>query len=394
MKDLIDKLHDIYRDCEPYDPFDAVTEITKFLFLKYVNDVNRWNRLNMDYIRRQLREHPGKSVRKIFNEMLEDALSYYRGVPELREFNIRNDETFLHFVKVLQGYTLDYIGWDVLGSAYERLLQTLFRGQLGQFFTPRPVINFMVELANPRIDPETGSFDSVIDPFAGSCGFLVYYIMKAKSKGALKEVSQRVMGIEKSPRIAFVGAVNLLIHGGDPRKVHVDDTLRQVPQKKLSDGTELGNYDVVLTNPPFGSEVRDKSIVAYYSESRGVNHNEIEAVSLWAMLDLVKEGGKIVTVVPESLMKNPEFSDLRSRLKKEAVIRAYISLPLSAFLAYGSSMKTGVLYIVKRGEGVKEGRVFFDSARYVGIDRVGNPIEKNDLPLILQRFKLFEEGKI
>jgi type I restriction enzyme M protein len=394
MRDLIDRLHDIYRDCEPYDPFDAVTEITKILFLKYVDDMKQWNRLNMDYVRRQLIEHPGKDVRGIFNELLKDAIAEYKGVPELREFNIRNNETFTSFAKELQGYTLDYIGLDILGDAYERLLQVLFRGQLGQFFTPRPIIKFMVELANPRIDPETGSFDSMIDPFAGSCGFLIYYLIRAKDKNALREASRRVIGIEKSPRIAFVGSVNLLIHGGDPRSVHVDDTLRQVPQGKLSDGTKLGGYDVILTNPPFGSKVRDEKVVAYYNEGRGLSYNEIEALSLWAMLDLVKEGGKVVTVVPESLVKNPEFSSLRRQLRKEAVIKAYISLPLSAFLAYGSSMKTGVLYLVKRGGETNEDRVFFDSARYVGIDKNGDPIRENDLPLILQRFRLFEEGKI
>jgi type I restriction enzyme M protein len=110
------------------------------------------------------------------------------------------------------------------------------------------------------------------------------------------------------------------------------------------------------------------------------------------MLDLAREGGKIVTVVPESLVKDPKFSDFRRLVKEEAIVKAYISLPLSAFYAYGSTIKTGVLYLVKRGPDVEEHKVFFDCARYVGIDRAGRKIEKNDLPMILERFKSFERG--
>jgi len=149
----------------------------------------------------------------------------------------------------------------------------------------------------------------------------------------------------------------------------------------------------VITNPPFGSRVRSGDILDSFRK-RGLNYSESEVLALRVMLDLAREGGKVVTVVPESLVKDPKFSRFRRLVEKEAVVKAYVSLPLSAFYTYGSTIKTGILYLVKRGPNVRGHKVFFDCARYVGIDRAGRRIERNDLPIILERFRSFERGAL
>jgi type I restriction enzyme M protein len=380
-------LHDIYRDYEPYDPLDAVVEITKILFLKLADEKSGEERLTMRYIREESSRHPGKTERDIFDDLLKDRASEYH-LTELK-FNVKNVKTLIEMTRALEGLRIrDEL--DVLGEAYEGMLKDLFRGQLGQFFTPRTIVEFMVELTNPVADIEVGLFDRIIDPFAGSCGFLIYHLKRLKGN-ALKKASGVVLGIEKSPRIGFVGAINLFLHGGNPNNVIVNDSFRYDKKGRIGGVAEPCNWDVVITNPPFGSRVRSDDILKDF-EARGWDCSESEALALRVMLDLAKEGGKIVTVVPESLVKDPKFSKLRRLIRKEAIVKAYISLPLSAFYAYGSTIKTGVLYLVKRGSNVKEQKVFFDCARYVGIDRTGRRIEKNDLPVILERFKSLERG--
>jgi len=390
IRNLIDNLHDIYRDCEPYDPFNAVTEITKFLFLKLVDDEQGWQRLNMRYVRRSLRQHKGKTLKEIYDELLKDAAATC-GVTWLKSFDIKDPTTLVKMTEKVQGIKISDRDRDIIGEAYERLLQVLFRGQIGQFFTPRPVVKFMVELADPIADEETGAIDRVIDPFVGSAGFLIYRLKRIKNDKIREKASEKLLGIDKSPRIAFVGAVNLFLHGGDPRRILEGDSFKYSDVGLIDGKVRFGEWDIVLTNPPFGSRVRSDDILRMFRD-RGLDYAESEALALEVMLDLVREGGKIVTIVPESLMKNPKFSRFRQHMRKKAVIKAYISLPLSAFYAYGSTMKTGVLYIVKRGRNVKNGKVFFDCARYVGIDKTGRTINKNDLDAILARFKQFEKG--
>jgi len=179
--------------------------------------------LTMRYIRGESSSHASKTQIEVFNELLRDRAKEY-SLSGLEKFNVKDVKTLTKMTEALEGLKIgDEL--DVLGEAYEEILKDLFRGQLGQFFTPRTIVEFMVGLANPVVDAEEGCFDRIIDPFAGSCGFLIYYLKRLKGN-VLRRVSRALLGIEKSPRIAFVGALNLFLHCGDPARVVVSDAFR------------------------------------------------------------------------------------------------------------------------------------------------------------------------
>ena len=123
-------------------------------------------------------------------------------------------------------------GLDLFGLAYERFFPELFKGERGQYFTPRPLVELMVRLA------DLGDRDRVLDPTCGSGGFLV----AAMDRGA------SIDGIELDPELVALARLNVALHGGDPARVQPGDLFRL---------ERSGGWSVVLANPPYSLEVRD-----------------------------------------------------------------------------------------------------------------------------------------
>ena len=309
---LLYKCHNIIRNNDKLSPEAAFDEISKILFIKIRYE--RDNNLGQIFSKERFTQNKQK-YEELNEEMgVKDAKPFYQNLFEKTKQDFKEDNlfdpndtiriretSFEKIVEELQIYNLSHTSDDVKGIAFEKFLGRTFRGELGQFFTPRTIVEFMVA----ALDPQEGEY--VCDPCCGSGGFLIrafeyvreqieseleerkeeikaqlipdnYDDLKAKDqeaidakvsdafakmnyevdisneKGRLRSLSFNcIYGTDANPRMARTAKMNMIMHGDGHGGVHHHDGLLNV------NGIWDGRFDVILTNPPFGSRV-DKDI--------------------------------------------------------------------------------------------------------------------------------------
>lgn len=212
---------------------------------------------------------------------------------------------------------------DLFGLAYERFFTDLFKGERGQYFTPRPLVELVADLAQVR--PR----DRVLDPTCGSGGFLV----AALARGA------DVDGVEVDPDLVALARLNVALHGGNPRGVRAADFFRDPPDDA---------WDVVLANPPFSVDVDDPEVLARYELGRGRARVASDALFLEAALARLRPGGRLVTVLPYSVLTGAASAPVRAWVERMAVREAVISLPEGLFRPFGGTPTRACVVALRR----------------------------------------------
>ena len=230
-----------------------------------------------------------------------------------------------------------------LAHLYESMLREMrdAAGDSGEFYTPRPVIRFIVQQAHPHLG------EKVLDPAAGTGGFLVeaYEYLKPQVKSVedrrrLQE--ETLFGIEKKPMPYLLGMMNLLLHGLDRPNLLRDNALRN----PLVQITDKARYDVIMTNPPFGGE-EEKGIQDNFPE--GTRTSETALLFLQFIMRSLKRGGRCGMVVPNGTL----FGDgVCARVKKELLenfnLHTIVRLPNGVFAPY-TSIPTNLLFFDRAG---------------------------------------------
>lgn len=212
---------------------------------------------------------------------------------------------------------------DLFGLAYERFFTDLFKGSRGQYFTPRPLVELVADLAEVRPG------ESVLDPTCGSGGFLV----AALARGA------DVDGVEIDPDLVLLARLNLALHGGNPRGVVVGDFFRAPP---------AGEWDVVLANPPFSLDIDDPAVLAGYTLAEGRRSVTSDALFLEAALRRLRPGGRLVTVLPWSMLTGPASAPVRAWVDGVAQREAVVSLPEGVFRPFGGTPTRACVLALRR----------------------------------------------
>lgn len=341
---LLFKCHNIIRNNDKLSPEAAFDEISKILFMKirYERNPDEDNIFSLKQFKKQ-ESHYDKNIRPV-NVRLQGPnmdIPYMDYWFELTKNEFKDDDlfdpnekikikqaSFEAIVKELEIYNLSTTSDDVKGIAFEQFLGRTFRGELGQFFTPRTIVDYMVEI----LDPQEG--ETICDPCCGSGGFLIKAfeyvrskieedIQQAKEKikekyytddfGNLSEKQQEkidhivneqfnmlnaeldinnphsrirklsfdcIFGTDANPRMARTAKMNMIMHGDGHGGVHHHDGLLNV------NGIFDGRFDIILTNPPFGARV-EKSLkiteqdkytdferIAKYTERFGSDYTE------------------------------------------------------------------------------------------------------------------------
>lgn len=230
-----------------------------------------------------------------------------------------------------------------ISHVYEGLLQKLGNENkmAGEFYTPRPVIRFMVYV----IDPHIG--ETVYDPACGSCGFLVeaYEHMKSQEQvtrdyEALQQAT--LFGNEKKPVPALLGTLNLVLHGIIAPRVRRRNTL----EENIRTTTNPERFDVVLTNPPFGG--RENIQIQH---NFPIKSNATELLFLEHIMKKLKsrDGARCALVVPEGTMfRDNAFYEARKELCETLSLFMVVSLPQGTFSPY-SDVKTSLLFFERPG---------------------------------------------
>jgi len=212
---------------------------------------------------------------------------------------------------------------DLFGLAYERFFPEVFKAERGQFFTPRPLVELMADLA------QVGPRDRVLDPTCGSGTFLVV----AKGRGA------DVDGIEVDPELVALCRLNLALHGANPRAVRQADLFREAPTEQ---------WDVILANPPFSVRIDDPLALQNFSLAQGRSRVVSDTLFLAAAHDRLRPGGRLAVVLPRSVFSNDSYAWLRAWLSARFVRRAIVSLPEGIFRPFGGTSARAVVLVLQK----------------------------------------------
>jgi type I restriction-modification system DNA methylase subunit len=272
-----------------------------------------------------------------------------------KEFDIQHQSTYKKIIDKLNSINLSQTEYDVLGNAYEEVIQDIMTGKvLGQFFTQPLVKKMMVKLINPQIHPD-GKIDTCGDPTMGTGGFLITYLQYILQQAKLKNIkpdwnfikSEGLYGKELEPDTYQLAVSNMLISSGHMFE-YLDrgDSIRQPITRK---------FDNILANPPFG--IKGLNYDDFKSSIKGeyVPIKTDNAVSLFiqAIIYMLKIGGKCAVVLPDGQdlfsKTNTTLVAIREYLMKTCDLKEIIYLP-SGIFTY-TTIKTCVFYFIKKREG-------------------------------------------
>jgi type I restriction enzyme M protein len=430
---LLFTCHNIIRNNDKLSPEAAFDEISKILFIKirYERDNSKaqiFSKKQFLSDKESYDRHKSKDSRPFYQQLFESTKEDFKDddlFAETETIKIR-ENSFEAIVEKLEKYNLSTTSDDIKGIAFEQFLGRTFRGELGQFFTPRTVVDFMVEI----LDPQEGEI--ICDPCCGSGGFLIkaFEYVRAKVETEIHQQKEKIkkeyftdefdklsekkkadiegevnglfyklnqeldinnkksrlrvlsydciFGTDANPRMSRTAKMNMIMHGDGHGGVHHNDGLLNV------NGIFENRFDVILTNPPFGSRVEktakiteadkylDEQRILKYKKQYGIDYsNALKQVSdnigenllslyktgtmssltevlfIERCLNLLKPGGRMGIVLPEGVLNNSNLQKVREFVESKAKIALITSIPQDVFIASGATVKPSLLFFKK-----------------------------------------------
>lgn len=291
-----------------------------------------------------------------------------------------SNERIRTIVNYLQEINLSATDLDSKGRAFETFMGSFFRGEFGQYFTPRVIVQFIVESL-----PITNN-SVVLDTSCGSGGFLLHALDKVRRQ-ADKEypdykidiedhkawhdywhtfAEKNLYGIEINEQIARTAKMNMIIHDDGHTNVISVDGL--IPEKEVFEitknkGFKYDSFDFIITNPPFGSNVKEnekhylknfflgKKQVDWldYKNAKISNRNNqsTEVLFIEQCYNYLAEDGYLAAVLPDGILTNSSLQYVRDAIEDWYRLVAVVSMPQTAFSATGAGVKSSVLFVKK-----------------------------------------------
>lgn len=359
-----------------------------------------------------------KRIFSLFGEVKKKYKTIFRGNEEIT----LSDRALSFMVSELARYDFGRTDVDAKGAAYQEIVGNNLRGDRGQYFTPRGAIKLMVEMLDPK------SNERLLDPACGTGGFLVgaiSHLLKAfkeetPSKG--EETSDSLVAADKirhyvddmlfgsdfDPALVRATTMNLMMAAGSTGNVFHLDSL-SFPSghldglKEAKDAIPLGSIDVLMTNPPFGSDIpiTDPGILGSYDLAakwdkdgeggykRGNGYQSAvapEVLFIQRAVEWLKPGGRMGIVLPDGILGNPGDEPIRQWILRNCWVLASVDLPVETFIVEANvNILTSLLFLKRKTQAeIQAGDlgkktdypVFMAVAEKVGVDRRGNLLYK------------------
>jgi len=396
-------------------------EILKELIEENVENINNYRQL--EFRSRGDAHH----TKEVINRLFDKAKKKWTGIFEQSEPLKITDENHLQIcVGFLQNVKLFNSNLQVIDEAFEYLVNKSAKGEKGQYFTPRNVIDMAVYMINPKPD------EYMIDTAAGSCGFTVHTLFnvwqKLQNQGKAnfhnfsnqnltpeqKEYVEKVFGIdfdEKSVRVART--LNMIAGDGKTNVLHLNSLDYTRWNEKLKDREWMRkygegyyrlldlavdrdnpkefNFDIVLANPPFAGDIKDHRLLSNYEVSYKENGKKVTKLSrdilfIERNLDMLKPGGRMAIVLPQGRFNNSSDERIRDYIMERARLIAIVGLDINTFKPH-TGTKTSVLFVQKWNDDPDKGpynpkledyEIFMAVSEKSGKDNSGQEIYKTD----------------
>lgn len=373
---LLFECHSIIRDTDGLHADEALDELCKAIYCKIYDERSVIEKKEDTEFRFQIYGASNTAeVAANIRELYEDARNrdievYSKRIPNYErsrgvfKTNIRLSDIALYkVVEKLQAYSFVDSNADIKGRAFQGVLRSAIRAGMGQYFTPDPIVDLAVKLIKPQPS------DVILDPFCGSGHFLSksldYVISNYADKVDEYTLHQfkffHLHGIEKSDRMVRIAMTDMMLHDDGHTNIRNTDSLLSfenypdILQLEDDDNTNPAVFDIILTNPPFGSlmtqEVMD--MVGRFELGKGKKTLPMEYIGLERCFQFLKPGGKLAIVLPDGLLKNKNSKYVRKWVENVAEIKAVISLPEEAFQSFGAMVKTSLCIFQKLPVGGK-----------------------------------------
>lgn len=415
----------------------AFWELLNLIFCKLYDEKQRFAITNTSYRRRfwvgvkEQNTPEGQAavaarIKAIFEDLKLDSL--YQDVFDGTEAITLSDRGLAYVASEIAKYSFLDATVDVKGTAYETIVSNTLKQSAGQFFTPRNVIKCMVEM----LDPDENM--RVLDPACGSGGFIVMVLDHVRRKltkklypdltgirleakynspevnDLVKEYAEKmIFGFDFDPDLKKAARMNMVMAGDGHANIFNINSLEypdgQLPdvalvapavQKSIehsldknfpfatANNNARGKFDMVFTNPPFGTKVEVAQSIADMYELGRMGNKAPEVLFIEAVYEFLKPGGKAGIVLPDGILGNPNMEETRIWILKHFRLLASIDLPVETFLPQ-VGVQASLLFLQKKT--AEEMLVPYDQEEYdvfmaivekVGKDRRGVPIYMRD----------------
>lgn len=434
LRSAIRKCHQTLWEGGKRSAIVAFGEFSKIIFIKIRDEMNKNHKKGDAYdFQRKTGETADELAARI--HALYDAEKLRE--PDVFTENIKAGNRILaQVVEHIEHINFNKTDLDTKGVAFEEFMGGFFKGDFGQYFTPREIIAFCVQMIQPTVN------DFVLDPACGSGGFLLYSLDYIRDLAAKqypnhetdldegKEhyrywhdfAEKQLFGLEIDEELSRVAKMNMIIHDdGHTNIIGSDalDFLKNIALKKPR--LHENGFDIVLTNPPFGSVVKqaeqeenfldqfelrkylnksttgvdsDESASIEQSAKRGAKSVKLRAsvkteiLFLERIFDFLKADGKSAVVLPDGILTNATLQGVRDWLMEKFQILAVVSLPQFAFSHYDAGVKASVLFLRKRRDNEKpsdDEAIFMAQADNIGYDATGRKSFKTEVREVVEK---------
>jgi type I restriction enzyme M protein len=396
-------------------PPTAFGELCKLIFVK-ISDEQKPRKEGEPY-QFQIKTHePSSKLAERINTLYDEQKIKD---PEVFTDSIKVDDRVLRtVVSHLEAINLNKTDLDVKGVAFEQFMDGFFKGDFGQYFTPRPIIEFAVEMMKPEHDWD------VLDPACGSGGFLLhaldymrreageYYDKKTQAVDHFNYwhdfAAKHLFGIEINDEIARVAKMNMIVHDDGHTNVISFDALDSIDKMhNHNQGFAKDKFDLILTNPPFGSTINlaEKPYLAGYNlgntydkkgKAKPRKNQSSEILFVERIWEFLKPGiGKAAIVLPDGILTNSSSQYVRDFILEKFQLLAVVSLPQSAFAHFGAGVKASLIFVRKRKVDEKPDdneAIFMAAPENIGYDATGRTNPDSQLPKIVKQYEKFKEN--
>lgn len=372
------------------NPSEAFDELDKLIFCK-IWDERKPRRMGEPYDFQIITVSKEEEKSETKRRLIENDNLYKRVLALYEEGRQKDKEVFRDNIRLtpekirtvvgyLESVNLGETDLDSKGRAFETFMGSFFRGNFGQYFTPREIVKFIVDVLPIEHDSK------VLDTSCGSGGFLLYALNRVRNKATELYpqyktdtrqykfwfsywhdfAEKNLYGIEISEQISRAAKMNMIIHDDGHTNVITSDGLisdESIIAKTNNHGFKYGTFDFIITNPPFGSTIRQSeqaylktyqlgkkeedwlAVAARPQETRDGQSTEVLFIE--QDYKFLKEGGYLAIVLPDGILTNSTMQYVRTQIEDWFRIVAVVSMPQTAFMANGAGVKSSVLFLKK-----------------------------------------------